>query len=86
MSNAARTLIAVVALLLLGFALNPSAERHREKIAASIASNNQLAGVLGVGKLTAFVSTYHSLGLASYATVNDRAVSIGALGVVIVIH
>lgn len=84
MSKTFRTLVAVVVLLLLGFALNPSAERHREKIATSIASNNQLAGVLGVGKLTAFVSTYHSLGVASYAAVNDRAVSIGAFGLVIV--
>ena len=85
MSRTARTLLVVVVLLLIAFALNPSAERHREKIAASVTDSNQLAAVLGVGKLTAFVSTYHSLGIASYATVNERTVSVGALGVVVVV-
>jgi len=76
-------IVAVVALVL-ALVLNPSAERHRAKIKEAIAERNQLAGVLGVGALTAFASTYHSIGVASYTTVKDRTVSIGAFGMVFV--
>jgi hypothetical protein len=76
--------IAALVLLVLALALNPSAERHRAKIKEAIAERNQLAGVLGVGALTAFASTYHSVGVASYTTVKDRTVSIGAFGMVFV--
>jgi uncharacterized membrane protein YdcZ (DUF606 family) len=76
--------IAALVLLVLALALNPSAERHRAKIKQTIAERNQLAGVLGVGALTAFASTYHSVGVASYTTVKDRTVSIGVFGMVFV--
>ena len=39
---------------------------------------------VGVGALTAFASSYHSLGVASYTTVGNRTVSWGAFGVVFV--
>lgn len=70
----------------LAFALNPSPEQHRAKIKASITERNQLAGLLGLGALAAFASTYHPLGVASYTTVNDRIVSVGALGLVFFIQ
>lgn len=66
------------------FVLNPSAERHRSEIKAAVAERSPLAGALGLGALTAFTSTYHSLGVASYTTVDDRTVSVGAFGVVVV--
>jgi hypothetical protein len=66
--------------------LNPSPERHREKIRAAVAQRSPLAGALGVGALAAFVSTYHSLGVASYTTVKDRTLSIGVLGMVFVLE
>ena len=66
--------------------LNPSPERHREKIRASVAQRSPLAGALGVGALAAFVSTYHSLGVASYTTVKDKTLSIGVLGMVFVLE
>lgn len=78
------TLSAVAALVVLAFATNPSPERHREKIKATVAERSPLAGALGIGALTAFTSTYHPLGVASYTTVNDRTVSIGAFGMVFV--
>jgi hypothetical protein len=68
------------------FLLNPSPERHREKIKAVIAERSPLAGALGIGALTAFTSTYHPLGVASYTTVNERTVSIGAFGMVFVLE
>jgi len=65
---------------------NPSPERHRAKIKQHIAQRSQLAAVLRLGDLTAFVSNYHSLGVASYTTANDRTLSFGALGMVFVIE
>lgn len=66
--------------------LNPSPERHREKIRASVAQRSPLAGALGVGALAAFVSSYHSVGVASYTTVKDKTLSIGVLGMVFVLE
>ena len=67
------------------FLLNPSPDRHRERIAATVAERSPLAGALGLGALEAFASDYHSLGIASFTTVNDRTLSVGALGVVFVL-
>jgi hypothetical protein len=66
------------------FILNPSPEDHRAEIRSAVAERSQLAGLLGIGALTAFASTYHPLGIASYTTVNGHVVSIGALGMVFV--
>jgi Tfp pilus assembly protein PilV len=76
--------IGVLSVLVLALALNPSAEQHRAQIKAAIAERSPIAGALGIGSLTAFTSTYHSLGVASYTTANDKTVSVGALGVVVV--
>jgi hypothetical protein len=73
-------------LVVLAFVLNPSAERHRAKVKEAIAERSPLAGALGLGALAAFVSTYHPLGVASYTTVNDRTVSVGAFGLVWVLQ
>lgn len=62
--------------------LNPSPERHRERIKEVVAERSQLAGLLKLGSVAAFVSTYHSLGVASYSKVGERTVSVGALGYV----
>jgi hypothetical protein len=76
--------IGVLSVLVLALALNPSAEQHRAQIKATIAERSPIAGALGIGSLTAFTSTYHSLGVASYTTANDNTVSVGAFGVVVV--
>jgi hypothetical protein len=68
------------------FLLNPSAEQHRSKIKAAVAERSPLAASLGIGALTAFTSTYHPLGVASYTTVNKRTVTVGALGMVFVLQ
>lgn len=49
-----------------------------------IADRSPIAGVLGIGAITAFTSVYHSWGVASYTTVNRRVVSVGAFGLVFV--
>lgn len=72
------------AVLALAFVLNPSPERHRNKIREAVAERSPVARVLGIGSLTAFASTYHSLGVASYTTAGDRTLSYGLLGVVFV--
>lgn len=72
--------------VVLAVLLNPSAERHRAGIKASIAERSQLAALLRLGDLVSFVSHYHSLGIASYTTVNERVLSVGALGMVFVLE
>lgn len=76
--------LATAAVFVAAIALNPSAEKHRAKIKEATAERSPIAGALGLGALTAFVSTYHSWGVASYTTANDRVLSVGAFGVVFV--
>jgi hypothetical protein len=78
---------AVVGAAVLGAALllNPSAERHRDKIKAALTERSQLNAAFGVGALTAFVSNYHGLGVASYTTAGDKTLSVGVLGMVFVL-
>lgn len=68
------------------FVFNPSPEQHRARIKQVIGERSPVAGALGLGALTAFMSTYHSLGVASYTTVDEDTMSIGALGVVVVLE
>jgi hypothetical protein len=68
------------------FVFNPSPAQHRERIKQAIAERSPIAGWFGVGALTAFVSTYHPLGVASYTTVEGKVVSVGAFGQVFVIQ
>jgi len=77
--------IVVAAVVALAFLLNPSADRHREKIKQVIAERSQIERVLGIGHLTSFVSQYHSLGVGSYTMVNDKITSAGAFGMVFVL-
>lgn len=72
------------ALVAAAFVFNPSPEQHRAQIRAAVAERSPLAGALGIGALTAFTSTYHPLGVASYTTVNGRTVTWGAFGMVFV--
>jgi hypothetical protein len=71
-------------LIALAFLLNPSAEKHRDKIKVTIAERSHLERVLGIGQLTSFISKYHSFGLGSYTTVNEKVSSVGAFGMVFV--
>jgi hypothetical protein len=82
MSKILRTVAFLALLVVAAFVTNPSPERHRTKVRQAVAERSPIAGALGVGALTAFVSTYHPLGVASYTTVDDRVVSIGAFGYV----
>jgi hypothetical protein len=83
MSSSRVIVAAGVALALaLAFVTNPSAERHRAAIKEQLGERSPLARVLGVGAVAAFASSYHSWGVCSYTTVNDRTLSIGAFGIV----
>lgn len=77
-------LIGAGIVLVLMLLLNPSAESHREHIRDAVNGRSQLEGAFGVGQLKAFMASYHSLGLASYTTVNDKVQSVGLLGAVYV--
>jgi hypothetical protein len=78
------TALVAIGAVALAFATNPSPEQHRAKIKATISERSPVAGLFGIGALTAFTSTYHPLGVASYTTVNDKTVSWGAFGMVFV--
>jgi hypothetical protein len=84
MSRLVNSLLVIVGLGVAAALLNPSAERHRGKIKEAIGERSAIQKYLGVGQLTAFASTYHSFGLGSYTTVNDKLVSVGAFGMVFV--
>ncbi|GAB3540377.1 hypothetical protein GCM10027343_09380 [Noviherbaspirillum agri] len=86
MTNKLLYLVIAAVAVVLAFALNPSPEKHRAKIKEAIAERSPIAGVLGVGVLTAFVSSYHSVGLASYTKVDERLVTIGAFGMVFIVE
>jgi hypothetical protein len=77
-------LVIVAGVIALAFVLNPSADKHREKIKEVIAERSQLERLLGIGQLTSFASRYHSFGIASYTTVNEKTTSVGVFGMVFV--
>jgi hypothetical protein len=83
---AIKFVLPVAAVIALAFVLNPSPEKHREKIKEEIASRSPIARMLGVGSLTAFASNYHSLVIASYTTVGDKTVAFGVFGMVFVLE
>lgn len=85
MTKFGKLVIAIVVLLIAALALNPSAERHRSEIKASIADRSPLAGLLGIGAIAAFASNYHSLGVASYTSIQGHTISVGFLGMVFVL-
>lgn len=80
------TAAVLVAALLLAVALNPSPERHRERIKEATGERSQLSRVFGVGALKAFASSYHSLGVASYTQAGEKMLSVGAFGMVFVMN
>ena len=82
--KAINLLLALAAVVLLAVVLNPSPERHRDKIREVIGERSPVARMLGLGSLAAFASSYHSLGLASYTQAGDRTLSVGAFGLVFV--
>ena len=85
MSKALTTTVTVAAVLVAAAALlNPSAERHRDKIRETAGERSPVARVLGLGSLKAFASNYHSLGVASYTTAGEKTLSVGAFGLVFV--
>jgi hypothetical protein len=85
MSKAVTSAIVTAAVFVAAIALNPSADKHREKIRQATADRHPVAGALGLGALKAFVSSYHSVGVASYTTGDEQLQSVGAFGVVLVL-
>ena len=85
MKKASVSLLAAAVVLLLAFFLNPSPEKHRQRIKETLGERNPVVRALGVGALAAFASSYHSLGVASYTTLRDKTVSVGAFGLVFVL-
>lgn len=84
MARAFTSALVTAAVFVAAIALNPSADKHREKIKQAMSERSPVAGALGLGHLAAFVSNYHSIGVASYTTANGKTLSWGAFGMVFV--
>jgi hypothetical protein len=78
-------LLVVLATAILLAVTNPSAESHRQELAADFAAERPLAGAVGLGTITAQLPEYHSAVLGSYTTAGDEIASIGLLGMVWVV-
>ena len=90
MSEATRSrlllrLLFVLAIAILLAVTNPSAESHREAIAADFRAERPLADAVGLGVLTSQLPEYHSAVLGSHTTAGDDLTSIGLLGMVWVV-
>lgn len=78
-------LVVLVAIVGLAVATNPSPAAHREAIREGTAERSPLAGALGAGHVSAFVSEYHSAGIVSWTKVGEDTVTLGAFGVVVMV-
>lgn len=85
MTKTVKIIAAVCIIVFAAVLSNPSAERHRHQITESFSERSPLADLLGLGAVTAFVSNYHSIGVASYTSVHGNVVSIGLFGMVFVL-
>ena len=85
MKKSAASLLVAAIVLVLAFLLNPSPERHRDRIRDAIGERSPAMRTLGLGSLAAVLSSYRSLGVASYTTVNGKTASVGAFGMVFVL-
>lgn len=83
-SRRVRNAIVVVVILLVAVALNPGKRRHDDALRQKVADQSPIAGMLGIGRIMTWTTSYHSLGIASYTTSDDRVISVGALGLVYV--
>ena len=81
-SRLVRNTIIVAVILVAAIALNPSKRRHDDALRKKVADRSPIAGMLGLGRVMSWTTSYHSLGVASYTKSDDRVISIGALGVV----
>jgi hypothetical protein len=79
-------IIALLVIVVLAMALNPSGERHRTALREAVAERSPIAGALGLGALTSLVTEYHSIGIASYTMFNDHVMTVGAMGLVHVVR
>ncbi|MFN4330240.1 MAG: hypothetical protein ACK4FF_15350 [Limnobacter sp.] len=82
MNPSIKNVLIGVAIVAAAVVLNPSAERHRDHIKEATAERSPLAGMIGLGSLAAMASNYHSIGVASYTSVRDKTVTVGAFGMV----
>ncbi len=79
-------IIALLVIVVLAMALNPSGERHRTALREAVAERSPIAGALGLGALTSLATEYHSIGIASYTMFNDHVMTVGAMGLVHVVR
>lgn len=73
----------VVGLVALAVVSNPGKARHGAAIQSDMQKRHPVASLLGAGRLASAVADYHSLGVASYTTIDDKVATVGAFGFVV---
>jgi hypothetical protein len=74
--------IAVMLAVLILVLSNPSKEQHRDAFRGAVRRELPLASLLGAGRVASWLTDYHSLGVASFSTLDGSVVTFGAFGIV----
>jgi hypothetical protein len=78
-----RALFVVLGVVAVAIVANPDKSRHDEVIRNRVADNHPIASLIGAGRLTSMMAQYHSIGVASYTTLDNQVATVGAFGIVV---
>jgi hypothetical protein len=78
-----RDLLLLFAFLAIGVLANPDKAKHDQIIRQQVRNQSPIASIFGAGRLASWVADYHSIGIASYTTIDGKVVTMGAFGIVI---
>ena len=73
-------------IILVAFATNPSEEAHHARIRQTVSARDPIAGALGGGRVASMMTTYQSIGVASFTKSGRSIVTVGAFGMVIAVE
>ena len=76
---------ALVLLVLLGLLAltNPDKPKHDQAIQQTVKQRSPIASLFGAGRLASWAAEYHSVGIASYTTIDGQLATIGVFGIVV---
>lgn len=81
--SSSRAIIFVLAIIALAALSNPPKQRHDKVIREQVRKSHPVLSLFGGGRLASWVAGYHSVGIASYTTIDNEVVTFGAFGIVV---